>query len=279
MNTQRAFVLLSLPIICLTFMRSTAAASLQPAAAQAWNRYYQWEDAKVSREVKEAGKFLIQDRLPEAEKRDMQRKLAAGETYVARVTGVVPKNEKFEMPNAEIHHWWGAILIPKVKLPDLMRFLKDYDHHAGKFSDVVGSKLISQHDDHFTISLSLMRSKAFVTARYNTVQEATYYTIDAKHVWSKSEATRIAEIENVGTAREKELPPGEDSGFLWRLVSWWRFEETNEGVIIEIDSASLSRDIPWLAKLLPGVSAYIRATPKESLESVLLSIRKQFTGK
>jgi hypothetical protein len=44
-------------------------------------------------------------------------------------------------------------------------------------------------------------------------------------------------------------------------------------VIVEIESASLSRDIPTLIKFMPGVSSYINSTPRESLESVLISIR------
>jgi len=56
-------------------------------------------------------------------------------------------------------------------------------------------------------------------------------------------------------------------------VSWWRFQQTEKGVIVECDSASLSRDIPLIVKLIPGVAAYIRSTPKESLESFLASIR------
>jgi hypothetical protein len=121
-----------------------------------------------------------------------------------------------------------------------------------------------------------MRAKSFVTAYYHTVQEAFYYPIDSKHAWSKSLATRIVELESPGTPKEKELPLGEDRGFLWRLASWWRFQETDQGVVVEIDSASLSRDIPMFVKFIPGVSSYLRSTPKESMESVLLSIRAQF---
>jgi hypothetical protein len=111
------------------------------------------------------------------------------------------------------------------------------------------------------------------------VQEAFYYSIDSKHAWSKSVATRIVELENPGTPKEKELPVGEDRGYLWRLASWWRLLETDQGVVVEIESASLSRDIPVFVEYIPGVSSYIRATPKESMESIQLSIRKQFANR
>jgi hypothetical protein len=247
------------------------AETLQPSTTQAWDRYYQWADAKVRSEVQDSTKFLIQERLSPKELREIQRHFKNGEAYVERARNVIPDKEKFSCPDGEIHHWWGTILVPKVKMPQLMAFLKDYDHHAGKFSDVVESELKSKDGEHFIFRLQLMRSKSFVTAHYNTIQETTFYPLDAKRVWSKSIATSIVELKD-----GKELPPGKDHGFLRRLVSWWRFQETDEGVIVEIDSASLSRDIPWYFSL-PGVMSYIRSTPKETLTSILVSIRKQFT--
>jgi hypothetical protein len=207
------------------------------------------------------------------------RALSSGKTYIDRVNGVIPVNEKFSVPDGEIHHWWGTVLVPHVKLGELLVFLKDYDRHAGKFSDVISSRLLSQEGNHFTFFFGLMRAKSFVTAYYHTVQEAFYYSIDSKHAWSKSVATRIVELENPGTPKEKELPVGEDRGYLWRLASWWRLLETDQGVVVEIESASLSRDIPVFVEYIPGVSSYIRATPKESMESILLSIRKQFANR
>jgi hypothetical protein len=226
----------------------------------------------------EPGGFLIQDRLPPREKQEALRRLQAGATYIDRAAGVIPPKEEFRVPDGEIHHWWGTILVPKVKLPALMAFLQDYDHHAGRFADVTGSRLISREGQRFVFSFRLMRSKAFVTAHYNTMQEATYYPVDARRAWSRSAALKIAELEHAGTPRERELPAGQDRGFLRRLVSWWRFQETDAGVIVEIESASLSRDIPAYVRWIPGVSGYIRSTPRESLESVLNSVRGHFTA-
>lgn len=269
-------VTLALVLACDAFPPAARAATLRPATVQAWDRYYLWADARVSREVKDAQAFLIQDRLPRKDKEEVLRALQSGKTYIERVNGVIPANEKFSVPDGEIHHWWGTVLAPQVKLADLLIFLKDYNHHAGRFSEVVSSRLLSQQGDHFTFFFGLMRAKSLVTAYYHTVQEAFYYPIDSKHAWSKSFATRIVELENPGTPKEKELPVGEDRGFLWRLASWWRFQETDQGVVVEIESAGLSRDIPMFVRFIPGVSSYIRSTPKESMESVLLSIRKQF---
>jgi hypothetical protein len=45
-------------------------------------------------------------------------------------------------------------------------------------------------------------------------------------------------------------------------------------VLVELESASLSRDIPPCIKQVSGVSSYRLSSPKESLESVLTCIRE-----
>jgi len=256
-------------------LRSDAiAALLQPAAATAWDRYLNWADQRVKREISDSSRFLIQDFLPPKEKASIDRQLESGSIVVQRIQGVIPAGEKLHLPDAEIHHWWGAVLVPGIQLPDLMALLQDYDHHAGHFADVEKSKLISRNGNLFKFYFRLRRSKSIVTAHYNTEQECEYWDAGPGKAYSRSIATKIAEIENAGTSSEHEKTPGDDRGFLWRLVSWWRFKQTTQGVIVECESASLSRDIPTLIKIIPGVAEYIKSTPRESLESVLTSVRK-----
>jgi hypothetical protein len=151
--------------------------------------------------------------------------------------------------------------------------MQDYNHHAGKFADVERSRLLSAEGNRYRVYFRFRRSKSFVTVVYNTEQDCIYSSHGPARASSQSVATKIAELEDPGADSEREKPPGHDRGFLWRLVSWWRFEQKGNDVVVELESASLSRDIPSIIKLMPGVSSYIRSTPKESLESVLNSVR------
>jgi hypothetical protein len=254
------------------------AAELTAETVRAWNQYLQWANEKVQRELSDSRVFLIQNTLSSGDRAALKQQLESGQITVRRMERVVPRGTKFEVPGGEIHHWWGSILLRNVSLPRVLRFLQDYDHHAGKFADVERSKLLSAHGNHYRFFLRLRRSKAFVTAYYNTEQECDYTLHDSKRASSRSEAIRIGEVEDAGTASEHERKPGNDRGFLWRLVSWWRFEQAGDDVIVELESASLSRDIPAAVKWMPGVSSYIRSTPRESMESVLASIR-EYAGK
>jgi hypothetical protein len=88
--------------------------------------------------------------------------------------------------------------------------------------------------------------------------------------WSRT--TRIAEVQNAGKPNEKVLPPDTGYGFLWRLNSYWRFQERDGGVNLECRAISLSRDVPlglgWI------IEPIIQRLPKESLIHTLECTRQ-----
>ncbi len=246
---------------------------LKPATVSAWERYFAWADERVRQELGDPSRFLIEDFLPAKDQAEIKHKIGAGEIVVTSMRSPVPPGVKFSVPDGEIHHLWGAVLIPGGNLSEVLKFLQDYDNHAARFADVEKSKLLSRSGTHYRFYFRLKRTKSFVTAYYNTEQECDYYSHGPGKASSRSIAVKIAELENPGTEAERERPPGNDRGFLWRLVSWWRLQQTEKGVIVECESASLSRNIPAIIKWLPPIAAYIRSTPRESLESVLKSVR------
>jgi hypothetical protein len=246
------------------------AAKLEPRTVAAWDQYLAWADAKVSREVAEKGRLLIRDHLSPKDRADYDRVLRSGEVFLAKMSSVVPKGVHFEVPDGTIHHWWGAVLVPNVKLANLLVGLQDYDHHAGRFTEVERSKLVAKTGSTYRFTFRLKRVKYGISAYYNTDQECTYHPIAPDREWSRSDATRIAEIADPGKPGEYDKPVGDDSGYLWRMVSWWRFEENADGVIVECESATLSRSIPWVLKWLGPV---IEKIAKESLQSVLMTVR------
>jgi hypothetical protein len=264
---------LSVIIQTLISVRILSATELKTETIQAWNKYLKWAEARIQRELLDPKIFLIENSLSSNDRASVQKQLQSGEIVVRPMKNIVPPGTDFDVPDGEIHHWWGAVQLRNIKLDRLLQFLQDYDHHAGRFSDVERSRLIEKTGNQYKIFLRLRRSKAFVTAYYNTEQDCRYTFPEPNRVYSQSFATKIAEVENPGTASEREKTPGDDRGFLWRLVSWWRFEQKGNDIIVELESASLSRGIPFGIKFIPGLSSYIRSTPRETLESVLASIR------
>jgi hypothetical protein len=118
--------------------------------------------------------------------------------------------------------------------------------------------------------LKLRRSK-LVSVVYNTEHEIRYRRQVEGRAWSSSKAVRIRELENPGSPGERERPEGSDRGFLWRLNSYWRYQQVDGGVIVECESISLSRSVP--PALEPLVRPLVDMVARESMERTLESLR------
>lgn len=93
---------------------------------------------------------------------------------------------------------------------------------------------------------------------------------------SRSVATKIAELTDVGSPAEREHPVGRDRGFLWRLNSYWRYEEVDDGVIVECESVTLSRSIPAVIRWM--IMPMIKGAARESMERTLSSMKTRLVA-
>ena len=77
---------------------------------------------------------------------------------------------------------------------------------------------------------------------------------------ARSVATRIEEV------------GGSDHGFLWRLHSYWRYEEIDGGVLVELESLTLSRDVPSIIR--PIAAPLVTRVARESVDRTLAALRR-----
>ena len=88
----------------------------------------------------------------------------------------------------------------------------------------------------------------------------------------RSYTTRISEVEHAGSPKERVLPPDTGYGFLWRLYSYWRFQEREGGVYVECRAISLTRDVPLGLRWI--IEPIIQKLPKGSLINTLEATRQ-----
>ena len=246
------------------------AAELRPAASAAWEGYIGLTEQRIAGELEDGKKVLATDFLADSESRTTRSLLRNGQSSIRRLKTTDRNGKEIPVPDGMIHHWLGGIFVPGVTLDSLLRWLQDYDRHERYFQEVERSKLVSHNGPEFQIFYRLRRKKV-LTVYYNTFHTVVYRQQDPRRASSRSFTTKIAELDNPGTAEEKEKPDGTDRGFLWRLNSYWRFQEADGGVFVECESVSLSRTIPFgLSWLIKG---YVESIPRESLENTLTSIR------
>jgi hypothetical protein len=246
------------------------AVKLRPETVTAFDEYVKLTDARSNEELQHGTNLLWIDALPESDRTQAYEALKRGEVKVQRLE-TRENEQKILCPGGMIHHWAGVVFIPGAKLQGVLRVLQDYDHHAQYYApDVERSKIDSHDDDHFLVFLRFRRHKV-ITVVLNTQHDVRYFPDSATREHSRSSAVRIAEVEYPGKPDEREKPPGEDGGFLWRMETWWRMEERDGGVYVQSEVVSLTRDIPaglgWL------IGPFVTSIPKETLTFTMEATR------
>lgn len=268
-STTVAFVLL----VGIPSLRATdvMGVDLNPRTLDAFNHYVQVTEARIDKEVSRPGAFLYLEGLPEPRRSQIRASLRRGDIYMDQLAARDDSGSTIEAPDGLIHHWIGAVFISGVSLHQVLNLVQDYDRHQDIYQpEVVRSRLIRHDGNDFQIFYRL-REKKVITVTLNTNHDVRYFPIDATHCRSRSIATRIAEVADADGPGEYEKPVGHDGGFLWRMDSYWRFEEQDGGVYVEVESVSLTRDIPlglgWMLR------PFVTSIPRESLLMTLGSTR------
>ncbi|HEV2485898.1 MAG TPA: hypothetical protein VGT08_10225 [Terracidiphilus sp.] len=173
------------------------------------------------------------------------------------------------LPGAMLHDWRGTAFVAGAKAADFERLMKDFNAYPQRFSpQVLQAKTRSQQGDHFVATMRV-RQHHVITVVLDTAYDITFGRLDPRHGYSISRSTRISEIDSPGTRDERVLKPNEDHGFLWRLNTYWSYEERDGGLYMQIESVSLARSIPtglgWV------IGPFVQSVPRESLEFTLRS--------
>jgi len=249
---------------------------LRSETVAAFDRYVHLTDERNEVELKRGSALLWIDSLPEMERAEAYSALKRGEVQIHHLSQL-DNGKPIDCPGGMIHHWVGVVFIPGAMLNDVLGVLQDYGHQSTYYApEVERSKIESRDGDHFRVFLRFRRHK-IITIVLDTEHEVRYFHDAPGRAHSRSSAVRIAEVENPGASDEREMQPGDDGGFLWRMETWWRMEERDGGVYVQSEVASLTRDIPtglgWL------IGPFVTSIPKETLLFTLDATRKAVESK
>ena len=274
MKLRTQTVLRCLVVSCV-FSSPALAAKLQAQTLAAWKQYTSLTEARIAHELDSRDGFLVRDFLPESDAAAIRKVLEAGDIFIKRLKTRNEEGGEIKIPNGLVHHWYGSVLLRGAELDEVLSWVQDYENHQNYFEEVEDSRLVSRQGDVFDIFLRLRRRKV-ITVHYNTEHQVAYNRHGADAVTSRSESSRIAELDNPGTEHEREKSVENDRGYLWRLNSYWRFQQVPKGVIIECESIGLSRTVPLAIRWI--VKPFITAVPRESLEAALQPFRNAFAA-
>ncbi len=233
-----------------------------PAAVSNFNSYIGTLESRLSQQHRSQNAFLA----PLASMPQNETKLHRGDLIVERLT----PSSRAVASGAMLHHWRGTAFAAGAKAADFERLMKDFDAYPRRFSpQVLQARVLVRQGDHLQASMR-MRQRHVITVVMDTTYDVHFARLDARHGSSISRSTQISEIGSPGTASERSLSSAEEHGFLWRLNTYWSYEERDGGLYMQIESVSLTRSIPRLLDW--AVRPFVESVPRESLEFTLRSV-------
>jgi hypothetical protein len=269
-SRSRRFLTCRFPALCAVLLSvavpNHAMGEPSPAAVSAFNSYVAIVESRLAQQHRSKDSFIAHiSSDPQSEIR-----LRRGGLTVEKVT----PSTGADLPGALLHHWRGTAFAPGATAADFERLMKDFNGYPRYFSpQVLQAKVLAQDGDRLQASMRV-RQQHIITVVMDTLYDIAFGRLDARHGYSVSRSTRISEIGSPGTPAERVLSGSEEHGFLWRLNTYWSYEERDGGLYMQIESVSLTRSIPtglgWI------VGPFVESVPRDSLEFTLRSVCNAF---
>ena len=161
------------------------------------------------------------------------------------------------LPGALLHDWRATAFVPGATATELEAVLRDFSGYPRVFApQVVATRVAAQSGDEYQVWMRV-RQRHVITV----TMDATY-DVNFGPGWSVSRSRSVTAMSADGMQPERAL-----DGALWRLDTWWSWEERNGGLAIEVETVSLTRPVPWGLRWIVG--PYVESVPRESLEFTL----------
>jgi hypothetical protein len=191
---------------------------------------------------------------------EQQSRLRRGEVVIEELK--VP-----EAPAAMLHDWRGSAFAQNAKAADFEKLLRNFDGYPQVFApQVVEAQTLAADGDQVEGTMRV-KQRHGITVVMDTAYDVRFGRLDPQDGWSASRSTRVEEIADAGTSHERVLSSQEEHGFLWRINTYWTWQERDGGLYIQVESVSLTRGIPtglgWI------VRPFVESVPRESLEFTL----------
>jgi hypothetical protein len=249
---RRSFVPVLLALLLV--LAAHAAMAAPPAAAiAAFDDYVRLLEARMAAQHSSTRNFLAP--------------ATPGRTPQQQASPCIERIAITNLPGALLHHWRATQFVPSARAADLDRLLRNFNAYPTLFApQVERANETPSSPGHVRLDMR-MRQRHVLTVVLDAAYDVSFASLDSQHRYSISRSAYIHEIDSPGTPAEHSMPPNREHGFLWRQNTYWSYEEIDGGLLIQVESLSLTRSIPvgigW------AVGPYVESIPRDSLEFTL----------
>lgn len=234
------------------------AAQPSPAAIGQFDRYVSRVEARLAGQHESRTRFFVSAR---AGVRPQPGQVDIEEVAVPYEAG---------LQGAMVHHWRATAYAPGASARDFEALMRDVPAYPRRFEpEVVSAALVAQAGDTMETSIRV-REQHVLTVWMDVSYDVRFGVLDDAHRFSISRSTRVRELSGVGTPGERALGPDEEHGWLWRMNTYWSYEEGDGGLYLQVESVSLTAAIPrglgW------AVGPYVASIPRSSLQSTMQAV-------
>jgi hypothetical protein len=187
----------------------------------------------------------------------------------AREDGII------SVPGGLVHHWAGSTFIAGVTLKDALDVSSRYNDYPAVYKPIVASTLLGHEGNSYRVLMRISESAGGFSAVLDVTSRVEYFHPDNRSVYSISTSEEIRELRDPGTAKERKLSPGRDSGYLWRAAAFTHMVERDGGVFVEMETIGLSRGFPMLLGWIiePVARRIGRSSVERSLQEFSKAVR------
>ncbi|MGB6974820.1 MAG: hypothetical protein WBD67_09080 [Terracidiphilus sp.] len=246
-------VLTALPILVSP---GVVATQPSPAATAAYDTSIRSLESRLAQQHLSQREFLAS--LAPGSSRD--RELRRGALLLEDLTPAAPN-----LPGAMLHHWRATTFVPGATATGFDRLLRDFSAYPHIFAPQVERiAILSGSGDRYQIEMRL-RQHHMLTVILELTCTVSFRRLDARRGSSVSACIVRSQSSQSGESSA-------DQGFLWRMNTYWSYEQRNGGLYLQLESVSLSRSIPF--GLAWAVRPYVESIPRDSLAFTLSAARR-----
>jgi hypothetical protein len=238
----------------------SGATELKAQTLSAWNNYLQSAQTRMDSRLSGKSNFLWVD-----DDSARHQQVKRGEIEVAPENG----NGNLVVPGGMIHDWIGAVFIPDSSIEQVLSTLSDYEHYKDFYPPtVIDAQLLKRSTDGDLFRMYWINKVLFVSAGTDTEWKSRSVCLPGHRAYNISYTTRVQEVQ-YGPPDRRILQADQGDGFIWRLYSFSRYEERDEGVYLEMETLVLTRAVPTSLHML-----LMPLITRLSRSSLLLSLRQ-----
>jgi hypothetical protein len=252
-------LLILLSIVAVSYLPSWAALPAQSYTD--FNRYAAGVESRLASQHASPHSFISYD----GDVTASIARLRQGEILITNLHPAQPAG-------AMLHHWRATAFAPGARAADFLAFMQDYLRWTEAYSpQVIATHLIGHQGDDYRISMRV-REHHVITVVLDTDYQIHFGRLNERYGYSTAHSTRIAEIAHAGERGERALSDSEEEGYLARSNTYWSYIETPEGLYMQCESLTLTRDAPrglgW------AVKPFIESIPQQTLRFTMDATRK-----